>query len=325
MFGSFFRVTVLSLLSAGSCFLAYASEPQDQSVRLTPHDKLYDVYFSDELRGWSVGTRGLILHTDDAGRTWQKQMSGTEETLFGISFSNQRGWISGSGGVVLLTVNGGQSWALQRGGTTASLFSIQFVSETAGFAVGSFGTALRSENGGLNWESLNLNWRVYLRELIEKKGQMEPHLYDINFVNADLGWIVGEFGLVLHTSDGGKSWKRQTVPVEKALFRVFFTDENRGWITGQNGILLMTDDQGRHWRSLDAGSQESLFNLVIQGRRGLIVGERGTILTSEDGGITWRAKEDDRLQVTSWLGGVSSAGKNRFVVVGDRGALHFVK
>jgi photosystem II stability/assembly factor-like uncharacterized protein len=184
--------------------------------------------------------------------------------------------------------------------------------------------ALRTENGGHKWESLNLNWGVYLKELIEKKGQMEPHLYDVFFPNEDLGWIVGEFGLVLHTSDRGKSWKRQAVPTQKPLFRIFFTDPDHGWIVGQGGVILMTRDRGKNWKILKTRSQESLFNVSIQDRHGLIVGERGTILSSDDGGMTWEAKQSNSFQITSWLRGVSRAGRNRFVVVGDRGAVHSI-
>jgi photosystem II stability/assembly factor-like uncharacterized protein len=34
-------------------------------------------------------------------------------------------------------------------------------------------------------------------------------LYRIQFVNDQKGWIVGAHGTVLHSEDGGKSWRAQ--------------------------------------------------------------------------------------------------------------------
>ena len=44
-----------------------------------------------------------------------------------------------------------------------------------------------------------------------RKADWETHFTDLHFVNHKLGWIVGEKGLIVHTADGGKTWKQQEV------------------------------------------------------------------------------------------------------------------
>ncbi len=39
---------------------------------------LYGVCFVDLQQGWAVGNGGVILHTADGGKTWERQASGHE-------------------------------------------------------------------------------------------------------------------------------------------------------------------------------------------------------------------------------------------------------
>ena len=40
-----------------------------------------DVYFLDVEHGWVIGEKGTILYTEDAGKNWKTQKSGTEARL----------------------------------------------------------------------------------------------------------------------------------------------------------------------------------------------------------------------------------------------------
>lgn len=67
-------------------------------------------------------------------------------------------------------------------------------------------------------------------------------------------------GLVLFTSDGGKSWRRhavETLPIQRLrLDCISFADRLRGWIAGirvdeqghTRAVVLRTEDAGNHWR-----------------------------------------------------------------------------
>jgi photosystem II stability/assembly factor-like uncharacterized protein len=56
----------------------------------------------DEVNGWVVGGKGLILRTLDAGNRWKVQKNGIDEDLWSVSFvDSAHGWAVGSGGTIL--------------------------------------------------------------------------------------------------------------------------------------------------------------------------------------------------------------------------------
>jgi photosystem II stability/assembly factor-like uncharacterized protein len=237
----------------------------------------------------------------------------------------ERGWVSGANGTIFRTDNGGREWKPQRQKAPEQLFAIRFVSHQKGFSVGSFGTLLKTDDGGNRWEKVKLDWNLFLKDLIAQKGYLEPHLNDLFFLDRARGWIVGEFGLILHTKDSGETWSLQDSGIRRALFKVFFMDHRKGWVVGQNGTLLTTEDGGSRWRKVEAGVAESLFNVSVQDQSGLIVGERGTVLQSSDGGISWVRLVGNPFRFPSWLQGVSALEGNRYILVGDRGSIFLVQ
>ncbi len=88
--------------------------PIEQNVfkRVPIIDVALNAVFSLDQRVWAVGDRGLIVHSEDGGRTWDAQTSRTEARLFSITFhaDGQQGWAAGDGGTILKTVDGGKTW-----------------------------------------------------------------------------------------------------------------------------------------------------------------------------------------------------------------------
>ncbi|MBM3235769.1 hypothetical protein FJZ31_05675 [Candidatus Poribacteria bacterium] len=44
---------------------------------------------------------------------------------------------------------------------------------------------------------------------ITRKADWETNFNDIHFVDAKHGWVIGEKRMIIHTDDGGNTWKRQ--------------------------------------------------------------------------------------------------------------------
>ena len=57
-------------------------------------------------------------------------------------------------------------------------------------------------------------------------------LRDVHFADVDYGWIVGDGGTILRTTDGGATWQNQISPDNAVLMSVCFTDHQNGWIAG---------------------------------------------------------------------------------------------
>ncbi len=109
------------------------------------------------------------------------------------------GWLAGDGGLVLHTGSGGVVWESPTGPLPDELrIGIDFrCVEARGdnvWLVGSPGSVVwHSSNGGRQWQR-------YLT------GQTAP-LNSLRFVNDSTGIAVGEFGVILRTDDGGRSWQ----------------------------------------------------------------------------------------------------------------------
>jgi len=122
------------------------------------------------------------------------------------------------------------------------------------------------------------------------------NLYDVATVGLDQIWLVGSYGAIYHSMDGGKNWSRQVSGTENLLSSITFLNEKRGVISGTYGTLLVTENGGNNWVLQSTGTQEHLLGLYfLNTDLGWAVGTMGTILHTKDGGKTWafqREQED---------------------------------
>jgi photosystem II stability/assembly factor-like uncharacterized protein len=118
--------------------------------------------------------------------------------------------------------------------------------------------------------------------------RITDHLYDVRLVTPDEGWVVGAFGSIYYTQDGGRSWRRQTSNSTEQLFGVDFADRRQGWAVGRSGLILATTDGGNTWRPQSSGTSNHLFKVhALDAERAWVIGDWGTILYTGNGGATW--------------------------------------
>ena len=57
---------------------------------------IHAVQFIDQSEGWAVGDDGVIWHSIDGGKTWERQKTGTRASLRGVHFQTPyTGWAVG--------------------------------------------------------------------------------------------------------------------------------------------------------------------------------------------------------------------------------------
>jgi photosystem II stability/assembly factor-like uncharacterized protein len=69
-----------------------------------------------------------------------------------------------------------------------------------------------------------------------------------DFIDSSRGWIVGDWGCIIRTTDGGLTWEVQHSGVTADLYAVFFLDENYGWAVGSYGTIIHTINGGQSWQ-----------------------------------------------------------------------------
>ncbi|HEU4595128.1 MAG TPA: YCF48-related protein, partial [Pyrinomonadaceae bacterium] len=251
------------------------------------------VYFADSKRGWVAGDGGLVLHTQDGGRTWAAQRVETGESVNDIYFRDKEDGYLLAGDRIFTTEDGGATWRMSNrfqsatfGGADPELYSVRFTSKKRGWIVGSLSRrdrvtdslVLHTGDGGTSWQRLRV--------------PVQDELIHLDFDSDKRGWIVGAAGRILHTRDGGETWALQTSNTKAVLYHVDFNGDDRGWAVGERGTILRTRDGGATWEAVGSPARSTLLSVKFANDDdGWIVGRGGVSLRSEDGGQTWVEQE----------------------------------
>ena len=171
------------------------------------------------------------------------------------------------------------------------------------------------------------DWTVLREDDILRGDGIDGMLQDVYFTDNQNGLVVGDGGLMLVTSDGGKTWEKMEVDMRPPsagqrqggppgggggpppgfgrggpapLYNIYFVNENVGYITGGRGTILKTEDGGKTWARKMArsdtpgrggrrgGIRANLMGIqMISETTGFIAGSENTILKTTDGGETW--------------------------------------
>jgi photosystem II stability/assembly factor-like uncharacterized protein len=166
------------------------------------------VQFTSTNTGWAGGYIGLFK-TTDGGYNWTQVFpSGINLKTLGIHFINSLvGWVIGDAGYegdkIFKTTNGGLTWEDQSNqiALQSRINAIYFTDFDNGWVVGmdefSDALILHTTNGGSNWEAVDFPTAITLA--------------NIGFANENIGWVLGSYGLILQTTNGGVSFLEDEV------------------------------------------------------------------------------------------------------------------
>jgi len=287
-------------------------------------------------RALVIGYRGKILETPDSGRTWNIIAAPTDRALYNIRLADaQHGWICGHAGLILNTKDGGKTWTEQKSNTESYLFAIYPTSPTHVYAVGDKSTLVETTDAGATWRPRKVgSGGEKVSEDIALAVQ-DPIFYDVEFADAQNGWIVGEFGTIKHTADGGQTWvaQQQTLLGEgivdifdlPTLFGVHFVNNQEGIAAGLEGRVAHTKDGGNTWafEKIDekVPVEDPLYApFLFPDGKGWAIGSGGEVVTHEPGEPAWkRAKLGMRL--FTWLRGIDFYDQNNGWIVGGFGTI----
>lgn len=218
-------------------------------IPTTTMRKSESLSFVSSTEGWSVDSKGDVWRTHDGGSTWQFLSNVLPaETPHGMAVIKKFLFIDPMNGWLLTpfalysTEDGGERW---KDWTLADANHFHFITDRLGWIDDKKGKLYKTVDGGKTWQLSG----------DPKYGELQ----DIFFTNENLGWVcpVRNSG-ILHTTDGGKNWIKQTLPTsDLALTSMQFLNEKEGWMTGfgefdfpkqpDKSVLLHTVDGGQRW------------------------------------------------------------------------------
>lgn len=303
-------------VAAAACWLAFAAgastpgpapdpgfvDPIDEPAQASPlaaHTTVLALAHAGK-RLVAAGARGHVLWSEDEGRSWQQAKVPVSIDLVGLSFPTPaQGWAVGHGGVVLHTADGGKTWERQLAGLDAARLALKAYE------------AQPPKDPKLVAGVKD--------QLAVPRG--EPFL-DVYFWNERSGFVIGTFGAIYRTDDGGKTWSpwmdRLPNPGGLNLFAVSGRGD-RVFVVGEQGMVWRLDPAAQSFMPAGTGYAGTLFGLHASARGPLLVfGMRGSLFRSQDDGATWA---EVRLDTRAGLTAATETGDGRIIVVDQAGNL----
>ena len=286
-----------SLLPAVCCLLiavcsttSFASWQRQQTSSLA---WLHAVFFVDQNRGWSVGSRGTLLATNDGGKSWRAKACPTGDVIRDVYFHDElSGWIVCERNIYELksndeprsylmnTVDGGETWTrVAVRGADSRIMRAVFGREGRGWVFGEGGSIFTTRDSGTTWTKSKTPTRFLL--------------LGGAFIDERTGWLVGAGSTLLQTSDGGETWHhgrlQQTANVR--FNSTSFVNARLGWAVGGGGAIYRTTNGGASWQALNSGVDSDLFDVkFFDPAEGWAVGAEGVVLHTTNGGLRWNVE-----------------------------------
>ena len=219
----------------------------------------------------AVGLRGLVIVSADGGKTWKQAAVPVQCDLLAVHFPEPgTGWIVGHDGVVLRSDDAGSTWVKQLDVRAAGPMFRKYYAERAAAGDAAARQALKQVEQNF------------------KAGTALPYL-DVWFEDRNKGFAVGSYGLLIATTDGGKTWTPW-------FERIDHEQLNLNSVRGINGEVMIAGEQGRVYRldrdkerfaAIKTGYAGSFFGLTGNANVTIAFGLRGVVYRSDAKGTEW--------------------------------------
>ena len=274
----------------------------------------------------AVGERGHIIFSNDEGRTWRQAKTPVITTLTAVYFVNENtGWAVGHDAVVLNTQDGGMTWVKQFDGFKANEMVLNSAKQTKELYESELSKAMvLGSDARISLAEENLENATYALEdaQIDFEEKSTKPLLDLWFKNVKEGFVIGAYGMMFKTIDGGNTWMAWATRVENPdrfhLNSITRIDDQRLMMVGEAGLMLRTQDGGETWKQMLSPYDGSFFGVMnLSNNVQLAFGLRGNLARSDNFGLSWRL-EDTHTQQTL-MGATDHLGRIAYVV-GNGGA-----
>lgn len=205
---------------------------------------------------------------------------------------------------------------------------VDFINPDTGWAVGLWGTAIRTTNGGQNWKTLETPTGEILLKVNSYNGLVvlvvghngtilrstdggesfavlagitTEELWGVKMLNDTLGWICGRNQTLLRTTDAGLTWQPVVTGFNYHYWQFDFLTEDYFMIACSQGRVLKTTNGGQSFTQHQAGNTQDLYTIdIIDSLHIAAAGSFGKNVYSSDGGITWTENQYTSLSI-NWI------------------------
>jgi len=241
------------------------------------------LHFPTPQLGWAVGHDGVILHSHDGGLNWLRQFDGNQANTQMLAWAKERVERARQARQhspdaqrqaaedAMAAAEDGLAGIEQAAGFGPSrpFMSVWFRNASEGYAVGAFGMAFRTTDGGKHW--------TLFAERLPNPESL--HLYAVASPTPEVLLIAGERGLLLRSADAGASWQAPPPLTDGGLYGLAALPDSSALLAfGFDGAVLHSTDLGASWQPLESGTRSALYGAALAGNELMLVGNNGTRL-----------------------------------------------
>jgi len=270
-----------------------------------------------------VGEQGHILYSDDKGASWTHADVPVSLAITAVAFASPgKARAAAHDGFLLQSTDNGASWQVKLTGIDVARLSVAAAEEQVTSLEAALEDATPETREDLEWALDDATFAVEDATAAIEEGVTTP-LLNVWFASENDGYALGAYGVFLHTSDGGSTWRLESNRLENPdKYHLYDMTRNTAGtllVAGEAGTLLRSQDRGQTWQRPESPYAGSFFGTVAAADGSLLVfGLKGNVFRSVDDGATWSAVAtgDQR----TLLGGMVQPD-GTIVLVGSAGAV----
>jgi photosystem II stability/assembly factor-like uncharacterized protein len=267
--------------------------------------------FANEREGWAVGNMGAVLRSVDGGATWSRVFDGQAAAAL-AERAAQQAWDAAKPDPAdaehSLNLLLADAQRLVDEGADKPFLDIQLRADGSVLAVGAYGLAFASTDGGRVW-------RPQMKDLPNPNGST---IYGA-VQRRQEQYLFGEQGLLLRAAEPDAPFTAQPSPTGGSLFGGLSLKGGALMVFGLRGKVYRSEQAGAPWTEVQTPVDASLITgLQLPDDTVLLLGSAGQIVASRDQGQTFSALP---LKTRFPFTGAALAPDGTLVVVGTRGLL----
>lgn len=213
-----------------------------------------------------VGEHGVINYSDNQGATWVQARVPVSVTLTAVTCTEKGAlWAVGHDGAVLSSSDNGVSWTRRFDGNQANSLMLLQAQQRAQLAHKILDAANPAGKAAAQRDSDDADNALADIEAAAKFGPSRP-LLGVWFKNENDGLVVGSYGQIFHTGDGGANWESYATRIKNKdglhYNAVAATPAGTVLIAGEGGQVYRSTDGGANWQALDTSYQGQLYGTL---------------------------------------------------------------
>lgn len=228
---------------------------------------------------WTCKNSGLFRSTN-FGADWELKYTAPAD-ISDIAIYDDTTYISASQGKIFRSYDDKTTWDELNTGFSCNFLNVYMFNNKSVYACGEKGNIYVSTNYGKIWKNTT--------------SFSDKNLFYVKFSSNDYGWIAGEDGVLMKTSDDGATWVKLNQPLKS--FNWIQVDDDKSIYLSIRDSLAYSNDGGASWSIKKMGSSSGIKNKLYFMNKSTVWAfvDSKFLYKSNDGGSSWTKQSVDTL------------------------------